>query len=88
MIRVAEERSTNRKLTAITKGNKDGALDRIKIATYDWFYSAQTEELYHYEEGNFEAYPQKEGNKFYTHHFLKVLPEDARQMLAEKDGEC
>ena len=87
MIRVTEERSTNRNLTAITKDNKDRALDRIEITTHDGVHSAQTQELYHYDEGDLEAYPQKEGNKFFTHHFLKVLPEDARQVLAEKDEE-
>ena len=66
MIRVAEEKSITRKLTAITKGNKDGALDRIEIATHDRFHSNQTQELYHYEERNFEAYPKKEKNKVYT----------------------
>ena len=59
-------------------GNKDGALERIEVTTHDWFHSAQMQEWYHYEEGNFEAYPQKKGSKFYAHHYLKVLPEDAR----------
>ena len=35
MIRVAEERSINRKLTGITKGNKDRAFYRIEIAIHD-----------------------------------------------------
>ena len=39
MIRVAEERSTNRKLTSITKGINEGALHCIKVATHDWFHS-------------------------------------------------
>ena len=79
MIRVAEERSINMKLTAITKGINDGPLDRIEVSTHDWFYSIQMRELYHYKAGNFEMYTQKGENKFYTHHFLKVLPADARQ---------
>ena len=45
-------------------------------------------ELYYYEVGNLEAYPQKGDNKFYSHHFLKVLTEDARQVLVRKDSEC
>ena len=77
MIRFAEERSINRKLSAITKGRNDGALDRIEVATHDWFYSVQMRKLYHYKAGNFEAYPQKGDNKFYSHHFLKVLTADA-----------
>ena len=63
LIRVAEERSINRKLTAITKGISNGALDRIEVATHDRFYSGQMHELYHYEAGNSEAYPQKGDNK-------------------------
>ena len=87
VIRVAEERSIFRKLTAITKRNKDGALGRIEVATHDWFHSTQTRELYHYNKGNFEAYPHKDGDSFFAHHFLKVLPVDAKQVLAEKDEE-
>ena len=86
MIRVAEERSINRKFTSITKGINDGALDRIEVATHDWFYSIQTRKLYHYDSGNFEAYPQKGDNKFYPHHFLKVLPADARQVPVGTDS--
>ena len=52
MIRVAEERSINRKLIAITKGINDGALDRIELATHDWFYFFQMHNLYHYKTGN------------------------------------
>ena len=51
MIRVAEERILNRKLTAITKGNNARALDRVEIATHGWFHSKQTHELYRYKEG-------------------------------------
>ena len=43
--------------------------------------------MYHYEAGNFEAYPQKGDKTFYSHHFLKVLPLDARQVLVGKDAE-
>ena len=52
MIRVAEERSTNRKLVSITKGINDGVLDCIEVATHDWFHSVQMRELYHHEAGN------------------------------------
>ena len=71
MMGVAEDRSVDRKLTTITKRNEDGVLVKIEITTRDWFHSEQTQELYHYEEGNFEAYPENEENKFYTHHFVK-----------------
>ena len=87
MIRVAEERSINRKLTAITKGINNGALDQIEMATHDLFYSVQMRKLYHYEAGNFKVYPQKGDSKFYSHHFLKVLLADARKVLVGKDSE-
>ena len=87
MIQVAEERSINRKLTAITKGINNGALDQIEVATHDWFYSVKMPKLYHYEAGNFKAYPQKGDNKCDSHHFLKVLPADAQQVLVGKDNE-
>ena len=87
MIRVAEERSTNRKSTSITKGINDGALDHIEVATHDWFHSVQMREFYHYDAGNFEAYPQKGDHKIYPHHFPEVLTADARQVLVRKDSE-
>ena len=64
MIRVAKERNIKRKLMAITKGINTGTLNRIDLAIHDWFYSAQMHELYHYEAGNFKAYPQKGDNTF------------------------
>ena len=87
MIRATEERGINRKLTALTKGINEGALGQIKVVTHDWFYSIQQRELYHYEAGNFEVFRQKEDNKFYLHHFLKVLPHDALQVLVGKDND-
>ena len=85
MIRATEERGINRKSTTITKGINLCTLRQIEGATHDWFYSIQQQELYHYEAGNFEAFSQKGENKFYLHHFLKVLPKDARQVLVGKD---
>ena len=58
-IRFAEEISTNRKATSLTKGIIDGALDQIEVATHDWFYSFQMHELDHHRAGHFEEYPQK-----------------------------
>ena len=63
------------------------ALVRIKIAMHDWLYSIKQRELYYYEVGNFEAYPQKGDNKLNSHHFFKVLPLDARQVFVGKDAE-
>ena len=86
-IRLVEERNINRKLTVITKGNNARGLDRIEIATHDWFHSEQINELYHYKEGSFEAYPWKEGERFFAHHFLTVLPKDTKHGLVKKEGE-
>ena len=87
MIRVTEDRGINRKSTAITKGINEGALDQIEVATHDWFYSIKQRELYHYKAGNLEAYSQKGDNKFYSHHFLRVLLSAAQHVLVEKDPE-
>jgi hypothetical protein len=66
----------NRKLTAIIKGSR-GVLDRIQIPTHDWFYSPKYDELYHYTDGVFEAYPSAGDTSFFSHHTLKVIAPDA-----------
>ena len=77
MKRTVEDRRINRKLSSVTKGNHR-ALDRIQVPVHDWFHSAQSNELYHYDHGVWEAYPCKtNGEDFFTHHTLKVLPDDA-----------
>ena len=75
MIRTARDRASNRKLTNISKGLRNG-LDRIQVPIHDWFYSPKAHELYHFTEGVFEAYPSAQDSTFFTHHSLKVLPED------------
>ena len=55
------------------------------VVCHNWFYSIQQRELYHYKAGNVEAFSQKGDNKYYLHHFIKVLPKDARQVLVGKD---
>ena len=68
----------------ITKGAR-GILDRIQIPTHDWFYSKKYDELYHYDDGVFEAYPSKLEGHFFTHHTLKVLPDDVELVDVEYD---
>ena len=85
MIHTAETRAVNRKLTAITKGSH-GTLDRIEVPTHDWFHSEKEQELYRYDKGNFEAYPQATVNKYYKHHSLKVLPPDACMAQVEEEN--
>lgn len=86
MIRTAQRCATNRRLTMITKGVR-GVLDRIQIPTHDWFYSPRYDELYHYDDGVFEAYPSKGDDTFFTHHTLKVLPDDAELVEVDHDEE-
>ena len=43
MLRVAESRTINWKLGAITKGRFSLALDRIEVPTHDWFHSLKNE---------------------------------------------
>ena len=75
MLRRARESATNRKLNVITKGLR-GVLDRIQVPTHEWFHSASSNELFHYETGVFAAHPWQHENIFYAHHTLKVLPPD------------
>lgn len=85
MIATAELSAVNRKLTMITKG-KRGVLDRIQVPTHDWFFSPRYDELYHYVDGVFEAYPSKSGDEFFNHHTLKVLPQDSEPVRVTYDS--
>ena len=85
------ERQINRKLTAVTKGTHR-QLDRIQIPTWDWYYSESSRELFHYDNGVWEAYPEQARNfqtadqptKYCTHHTLKVIPEDACPITVDR----
>jgi hypothetical protein len=79
MIKEAQERSINQKLTTATKGAYR-PLNTIKIPTHNWFYSQEQNELYHYKQGNFKAHPSTQDEVtsiFKIHHTLKVLPADS-----------
>lgn len=76
--------AVNRKLTAITKGRR-GALTMIQIPTHDWFYSETQQELYHYTNGVFDAFPKAMEAQFFTHSSRKVLPEDIQAVTVEHD---
>lgn len=84
MIKTTQRCATNRRLTLLTKGVR-GILDRIQIPMHDWFYSPKYDELYHYDDGVFEAYPSKSDDRFFTHHTLKVLPDDVELVEVEYD---
>jgi len=49
MARITKERSINRKMTSARKGSRQ-SLDRIEVPTFDWYYSIEKAELYHYDE--------------------------------------
>ena len=85
MVRVAESRAINRRLGAITKRRFSQALDRIEVPTQDWFHSKKNNEIYHYDAGNFEAYPVTGLGTFHLHHSLKAIPADATQILVQKE---
>ena len=76
--------AVNRKLTAITKGQR-GALKMILIPTHEWFYSESQKELYRYNDGVFEAFPAAMEAQFFTHSSRKMLPDDIQAVTVEKD---
>lgn len=95
MAAMAKMRAVNRKMTTAIKGPRRG-LDHIEIPKYEWFYSNVTKEIYRYTKGVFEAYaaysPQPglqptNPTKFYSHHHLKVIPEDAVRAEISRDGD-
>ena len=86
MQRTAESRSTNRKLSTILKG-RNRPLDRIQIPTHDWFHLCKQNKFYRYYRGNFKAYLNPSGSKFYRHHTLQVLPDDAAQAMVAESGD-
>ncbi len=73
MIWRTRERALNRKLTTITKGHR-GVLDRIQIPTYMWFLSTAPHELFHYDNGVFEAFSHSHSKFFHAHHTVKMPP--------------
>ena len=83
MRRTVKVNALNRKLTAIIKGSR-GVLDRIQIPTHDWFYSPDTNEIYHYDNGVFEAYPAFDDTTFHTYHTIKIIPDDVEQITVDR----
>lgn len=75
MIQTTKNNAVNRKLSMITKGRR-GVLDRIQVPIHHWLYSPSKRELYHYDDGVFEAYPASDDATFHRHHTLKVPSTD------------
>ena len=74
----------NHKMTTAIKGSQEG-LNQIEVPLFEWYYSDKTKEIYQYNEGVYEAYtpytPQQgllptHPSNFYSHHQLKVIPND------------
>jgi hypothetical protein len=84
MKRKIKQTSMNRKLTAVIKGPR-GALKMIQVPTHDWFYSEISDELYHYQNGVFDAFPAADMNLFHSHHTRKVLPSEAQAVQVGRD---
>jgi hypothetical protein len=76
MKRTALENATNRKLSLLTKGQK-GSIDRIQIPTSTWYLSPTKAEIYHYDSGVFEAYPEAGPGTYHPYHTIKVPSSDA-----------
>ena len=81
MVRVVESRAINRKLGTIMKGLYSQALDQIEVSTHDWFHLNSNNGIYHYDNGDFEAYPATGRGTFHSHHSLKAISADATQIF-------
>jgi len=47
MVRLIKERGVNRSMTSVLKDSRH-SLDRIKVRTFDWYYSAAKTEMCHH----------------------------------------
>ena len=85
MMRTLHMKAVNAKLSEITKGKRN-SLHHIDIPTNEWYYSKSQKELYHYDSGVFEAYPNHTTDEhlFKTHHVIKVPPPDSVEVSVKK----
>jgi hypothetical protein len=67
----------------LVKGHK-GSLDRIQIPTALLYYLATKLEVYHYDNGVFEVYPESDHSTFFPHHTIKVLAPEAVRVDVSK----
>ena len=87
MLQTARSRAANRKLGAVLK-ERQSTLDRIQMPTHVWHYSRRAKEVYRYNQGNFEAYLEEDGDKanYLVNHVIKVLPKDAIPAKVVQNG--
>ncbi|KAL7523119.1 hypothetical protein ACHAWF_000380, partial [Thalassiosira exigua] len=64
-------------------------LDCIEVPTGEWYYSSTKDELYHYDNGVFEAHVRDRSTRehFFMHHVLEVIPDDSREVNITEDPE-
>ena len=74
MIRVAELRSINKKITAVTKGRHESSLNKIEVTQHEWYFSKLTQDLLRHDDRKFVALLSAGKNKFHSHHSQKVYP--------------
>ncbi|KAL7523469.1 hypothetical protein ACHAWF_003332, partial [Thalassiosira exigua] len=89
MVRNLHDRQMHQKLTHMVKGAHVG-LDYIEVPTAEWYYSPSNDELYHYDNGVFEAHAPDRATRchHFVHHVLKVVPDDAveTEVVEEPEG--
>ncbi len=73
---MAKDNATNRKLSTLTKGTK-GSSGCVQVPTASWYWSHSKAEIYHYDNGVFEAYPEATWDSYHAHHTIKVPAEDS-----------
>lgn len=69
MVRRLHEKQLHRKCNLIIRGPQSSA-DYVEIPTADWYYWPSADELYHYDNGVFEAHPANQDMQihFHPHH--------------------
>ncbi len=76
MIRAARQRSIQQKLSFVFRPTYS-KLDYVEVPSDEWYYSARTNEIYHFDNGLFRAHSEIEDEYFHPSSTLKVLPDDA-----------
>ena len=84
-MKTSNDNAINRKLSTLTKGTK-GSLDCVQVPTVSWYWPCSKAEIYHYDDGVFEAYPEATPGLIHPHHTIKVPAEDALEIEVHFDS--
>ena len=86
MLKKMSTKAMNDKMNRINHVER-GGLDYIEVPKGEWFKSAETGELYRYNNGVFEAYPKNGGinGEYKKYHIIKVIPDDAIAVSFEEN---